>query len=199
MKKLLIATTNPAKFGEMQSAFEENGIKILGLRDFPEIKIVEETGHNFEENALLKVKGYFAQTNIPCLADDGGLMVDYLDGAPGVNSNRWLGFKATDQEIAGAILKKMEGVPSEKRTARFGGVMAFYDGNNFVKEENYVEGFIAQHPVGDIKPGFPYRSIFMVAKFGRPYSELSEEEDKEVGARQRNLQAIKPRVLELLK
>ena len=199
MKSLLIATTNLAKLGEMQSVFEGSGVKTLGLKDFSDIKLVEESGDTFLENALLKAKGYFIQTKISCLVDDGGLMVDYLDGAPGVNSNRWLGFKATDQELAGAILKKMEGVPSEKRTARFGGVMAFYDGKNFITEENYVEGFIAEHPMGDIKPGFPYRSIFIVAKFGKPYSELSEEEDKEVGARQRNLQTIKPRVLEFLK
>ena len=62
-----------------------------------------------------------------------------------------------------------------------------------------MEGVIAEHPVGDIKPDFPYRSIFIAAKFNKPYSDLSEEEDKEVGARQRNLQAIKPRALEFLK
>src|SRR3989344_6103029 len=136
--ELLIATTNPAKFSETEAVLKENGLKTYGLQDFPEIKKVEETGETFEENAVIKARGYFAQIGVPCLADDGGLIVDYLGGLPGVHSHRWLGHEADDQELAEAILKKLEGVPVEKRTARLGGVTLFYDGVHTASAENYV-------------------------------------------------------------
>lgn len=199
MKSLLIATTNPAKFEETSSILQDPDLKILGLKDFPNVKPVPETGDTFLENAFIKAKGYFEETHVPCVADDGGLAIDYLDGAPGVNSHRWLGHEATDQELAEAVLKKLKGVPREKRTARLGGFAVFYDGTHFLKEENYVEGFIAERLMGDIRPGFPYRPIFMVSKFNKPFSEITEEEDREVGARQRNFRALKPKILELLK
>lgn len=199
MKSLLIATTNPAKFEEIRAILKENGLTVLGLKDFPDIKPVPETGDTFLENAFLKVKGYFLQTGIPCVADDGGLAVDYLDGAPGAHSNRWLGREASDQELCETILKKLEGVAREKRTARLGGFAVFYDGTHFLKEENYLEGYIAERLMGEIKPGFPYRPIFIVSKFDKPFSALTDEEDREVGARQRNFRALKPKIFELLK
>lgn len=198
MKSLLIATTNPAKFEEISSILSSGGLEILGLKDFSSIQIVPETGDTFFENAFLKAKGYFEQTGLPCVADDGGLMVDYFDGAPGVNSHRWLGYEATDQELAEAILKKLEGVPLEKRAARIGGLAVFYDGEHVIKEENYVEGYIAERLMGTIKPGFPYRPIFIVSAFNKPFSMLTEEEDHAVGARQKNFRALKPKILELL-
>lgn len=199
MKSLLVATTNPSKFAEISLILQDSGLKILGLKDFSDVKIVPENGDTFLENAFLKAKGYFLQTQIPCVVDDGGLMIDYLDGAPGVHSNRWLGREASDQELYEAVLKRLEGVPRQKRTARLGGFAVFYDGEHFLKEENYIEGYIADRPTGGIKPGFPYRSIFVVSRFNKTFNELTEEEGKEVGARQKNFRALKPRVLELLK
>lgn len=199
MKSLLIATTNPSKFTETSAILKETGLTILGLKDFPEAKLVPETGDTFLENAFLKAKGYFLQTGVPCVADDGGLMIDYLDGAPGVHSHRWLGHEATDQELAETVLKKLKGVPVEKRTARLGGVVIFYDGEHILKEENYAEGYIAEHLMSEIKPGFPYRPIFIVARFNKPFSELTDEEDREVGARQKIFRVLKPKILELLK
>ncbi|MEK7074387.1 MAG: non-canonical purine NTP pyrophosphatase, partial [Patescibacteria group bacterium] len=99
MKSLLIATTNPAKFEEASFVLRSSGLNILGLKDFSTVP-VEETGAMFEENAILKAKGYFEQTKTACIADDGGLMIDYLAGAPGVHSKRWLGYEASDQELA---------------------------------------------------------------------------------------------------
>ena len=124
MKSLLIATTNLAKLGEMQSVFEGSGVKTLGLKDFSDIKLVEESGDTFLENALLKAKGYFIQTKISCLVDDGGLMVDYLDGAPGVNSNRWveaIGFDGKFNEPSASWRtckrKKFPGVSPRRRNS----------------------------------------------------------------------------------
>lgn len=199
MPRLFIATTNPSKFRESSEALSGGDLKILGLKDFPDVKPVPETGDTFLENALLKAKGYFLQTGVPCIADDGGLMVDYLDSAPGVHSHRFLGHEASDKELAEAILKKMEGVPKEKRTARIGGVMVFYDGEHTLSKENYVEGYIALRLMGEIKPGFPYRPIFIVSALNKPFSETTPEEDEKFGFRRKNLKELKPQILELLK
>lgn len=198
MRSLLIATTNPAKFEEASSVLQFSDIIIVALRDFPGIISVEETGATFEENAILKAKGYFDQTNVPCIADDGGLMIDYLDGAPGVHSKRWLGYDASDQELAQGVLDKMAGVPQEKRTARLGGFVVFWDGIHVLKQENWIEGYIAEQLMGDIKPGFPYRPLLMVPQFGKSYSNLMEEEHAQVNFRRKNLYALKPEILKFL-
>ena len=198
MRSLLIATTNPAKFEEASSMLAGSNLTILGLKDFSAITAVEETGATFEENAILKAKGYFEQTKTPCIADDGGLMIAYLDGAPGVHSKRWLGREANDEELAAAVLKKMHGVPQEKRTARLGGLIVFWDGEHLLKQENWIEGYIADHVMSEIKKGFPYRPLLMIPQFGKPYSDLTEEEHAQVNFRRKNLQILKPQILEIL-
>lgn len=199
MKKLLIATTNPSKFLEAEEVLKDDNLVILGLKDFPEIKLVPETGSTFEENAMLKARGYYEQTKTPCYADDGGLEVEYLNGAPGVNSPRWLGHEATDKELAETILKKLWGVPKERRRARLGGLAVFFDGEHFLKEENWVEGYIADKLMDEVKPGFPYRAILMIPRFGKAYGALTHEEHEEVNFRRKSLKALKPKILELLK
>ena len=198
MKSLLIATTNPAKFEESSLVLAGENLILLGLKDFPAITPVEETGATFEENAILKAKGYFEQTKTPCIADDGGLMIDYLDGAPGVHSKRWLGYDASDEELAAAVLEKMRGVSQEKRTARLGGLIVFWDGEHLLKSENWIQGYIADHLMGEIKKGFPYRPLLMIPQFGKPYSDLTQEEHDQVNFRRKNLQVLKPKILEIL-
>lgn len=199
MIKLLIATTNPGKFEEAKGVLEDSSVKILGLEDFPDIKPVSETGDTFEENAILKAKGYFSQAGVPTIADDGGLIVDALGGLPGVHSRRWLGREATDKEFALAVIEKLNGVPHEKRTARLGGFVIFFDGEHLLKSENWLEGYIAEHLEGDVKPGFPYRSILLVKKFNKLYRDLTPAEHVEENFRRKNLMALKPQILEYLK
>ena len=199
MKSLLIATTNPAKFEEASLALQLPDISLMGLKDFADIIPVEETGATFEENAILKAKGYFEQTHIPCIADDGGLMIDYLDGAPGVHSNRWLGRPASSEELAEAIIEKMHGVPQEKRAARLGGTIVFYDGMHIIKSECWLQGYIAEQLMGDMIPGFPYRSLLMIPQFGKSYGNLTESEHAQVNFRRKNLQILKPKILEMLR
>lgn len=194
--KLCIATTNPAKFEEARLALQEGHFEVFGLRDFPGIATVEETGATFEENAILKARGYFTQVGIPCIADDGGLAVEYLEGAPGVASARWLGENATDWERANAILKKMNGVPREKRKARLGGFAVFWNGTHLFKHESWVEGYIAERLMGEITRGFPYRPIFIVSQFGKSYNELTNEEYEQINFRHKNLNAL---TLEIIK
>ncbi len=192
------ATTNPAKLEEARFVLQDETLTVLGLRDFPGIQPIAETGSTFEENAVLKAKGYFAQIGIPCIGDDGGLVVDYLEGAPGVHSHRWLGYDATDQELAEAIVKKMEGVPQENRAARLGGVVAFWDGARLLKEEHWLEGYIALRVMDAVTPGFPYRPILMIPQFEKPYSALTHEEHEQVNFRRKNLKALKEKILPLL-
>lgn len=198
MKSLLIATTNQAKFEEASFVLRSSGLNILGLKDFPSILAVEEIGATFEENAILKAKGYFEQTKTPCIADDGGLMIDYLDGAPGVHSKRWLGHDASDQELAQAVLGKMQGVPRDQRGARLGGLIVFWDGEHLLKQENWIKGYIADDLMGEIKPGFPYRPLLMIPQFAKPYSDLTEAEHDQVNFRRKNLEALKPQILQIL-
>lgn len=198
MAKLLIATTNSAKFEEASAVLKTEGLEILSLKDFPNIQPVPETGSTYGNNAILKAKGYFSQTNVPCLADDSGFEVVYLGGLPGVQSHRGLGYEATDQELAGAIIHRLKGVPLKKRGARLGGFVAFWNGANLLTQENWINGYIAYKIMGEINPGFPYRVILMIPQFNKPYSALSEEEHKQVNFRRKNLNALKPKILKLL-
>ncbi len=200
MVKLLIATTNPGKFEEAKDVFDpsNDGIEILSLRDFPGIEPVPENGKSFEENAVLKAKGYYEKTGVPTIADDGGLMVDYLNGLPGVNSHRWLGHEASDEELARAVVEKLQGVPLEKRTARLGGFIAFWDGEHLLKSESWLEGYIAEKISGEIKPGLPYRSILVIPQFQKLYSDLTTDEHYEVSFRRKNLLELKSKILSAL-
>lgn len=198
MKTILIATTNPAKFEEASFVLQSSGLTILGLKDFSGFVPVEETGATFEENAILKAKGYFEQTKTSCIADDGGLMIDYLNGAPGVHSKRWLGYDASDQELAQAVIDRMQGVPKEKRTAKLGGFIIFYDGIHLFKSECWLHGYIAEILMGEIKVGFPYRALLMIPQFNKLYGDLTQEEHDQVNFRRKNLEVLKPQILEAL-
>lgn len=196
-RQLLVATTNQAKFKEAVAVLQTKGLEILGLHDFPLVKKIEETGRSFAENALLKAEGYYQQTGIPTIADDGGLMVDYLNGAPGLHSRRWFGYQMTDEELVKAVLEKLKDVPKEKRTAKLGGVIIFYDGKHLLQEENWLKGYIAEKLMIKAEVGLPYRAILMIPQFNKPYGALTEAEHEQVNFRRRTLKALKPKILQL--
>lgn len=198
MKPLLVATTNKAKLAEIMEAYRDAGIHLKSLRDYPEITPADETGQTFEENAVLKAKYYHALTGLPTLADDGGLMVDALNGAPGVNSHRWLGHSASDLELASAVIEKLHGLPREKRSARIGGYIAFWDGKTLLLSCNNIEGYITETLPTEIEPGFPYRSILVVSKFNKLYKDLTHAEHEEVNHRRHNLARLKGGILKNL-
>ena len=141
--KILIATKNPGKAGEIKE-FLGNGFELASLTDFPDSPDTEETGETFEENALLKARTYFEWSGISSVADDGGLEIDYLNGEPGVKSRRWPGYEATDEELIEMALKKLEGVPQENRTARLRTVGTYYDGKNIISRTASVEGYMGE-------------------------------------------------------
>lgn len=198
MSKLLIATTNPAKAREYREFLSDLGIEVLSLGDLGNFEIVEETGETFEENAILKAKEYFAQFQIPTLADDGGLMIDALAGEPGVKSHRWLGRLASDEELAKQALERMQGVPKERRNAILSTFVVFYDGANLLIENEAVRGYITEEYPGRMEKGFPWRAVLVVKEFGKLYQDLTPAEHEQINHRRKIIERLKPRVKEAL-
>ena len=121
MNRLLIATTNPAKLAEYRILLRQMEIDLepMSLGEAGITEVAEENGETFRDNALAKARFYFERSNLPTLADDGGLEVDALGGAPGVRSHRWLGSAAsTDRALAEEVIRRMEGVEKPRRTAQ---------------------------------------------------------------------------------
>lgn len=159
--KVLIATTNQGKVKEFRQILEPLGFEPVSLKDMGISADVEENGETFEENAHIKAAAYRKLTDMPVIADDSGLEVEFLDGAPGIYSARYAGENATDKERCEKVLEEMQGVEQPLRNARF--VCAIY----FIKDENTeycatgtLDGFIGEEPNGG--NGFGYDPIFMV-------------------------------------
>ncbi len=180
--KVLVATKNQGKAREIKE-FLGIGFELVSLADFPDAPDVEETGDTFEQNALLKARTYFEWSGLPSVADDGGLEIDFLNGEPGVKSRRWPGYEATDEELIEMALKKLEGIPKERRTARLRTVSLYYDGKQPLIRTASVEGYITEDYCGRCEKGYPFRSIFWIPKFNKLYQDLTHEEHEEINHR----------------
>lgn len=192
-KKLLIATSNKGKFREYQVIFQElwPELEILSLRDFAISENPEESGTSFEENARLKAEFYFRRFNIPTLADDGGIEIEYLGGEPGVKSRRWPGYEASDEELVRMTLEKLAGVPFEKRAAELKAAIAFVPRMGTVYTfEGVWSGFIVEerNKKATLQPGYPYRSLFFIPETGKVLGELPFEEEVRIGHRRKALE-----------
>ncbi len=188
MKRILIGTTNKGKVDELVSVFSDlkkHEIELVTLENMLKLMKPEETGTTFEENAKLKAQFYGNKTGLPAISDDGGLIIDILNGEPGVKSRRWPGHEATDQELIDYALEKLKGVPLEKRTAKLETCICFYDFDKqlFLVETEHINGWIAESPSPVITPGYPYRALFMVKQFNKYYDDLTEEEHAQVNHR----------------
>ncbi len=199
MKKLLIATGNPAKFNDYKTWMVDLGIEVLSLNDLTISHEVDETGDTFKENALKKAKEYAEISGIPTLSDDAGLEVDYLNGEPGVASRTWLGYRMTDQQMIDELLERLSGVPLEQRTAKFVAVVAlvFPDGTSF-NSRGEERGYITETVSEVLVEGYPYNSIFKSSLDAPFRSELSAEDFKKCNHRNRALLEIKKVIVEEL-
>jgi len=219
--KLLLATTNPGKVLEYREILKDLAIEIISLRDLKlENFQVEEDGKTFEENAIKKSKYFCKLTNLPTLADDGGLEIDALGGEPGVKSRRWPGYEASDEELIKMTLEKLQGLPREKRGARLrcsiaisfpgeekvhpvrdrkdkGKAQSKQISNGVHLFEGILRGFIMEKPIGII-PGFPFRSLFYLPKIGKVLGELSMEEEAKIAHRKRAMEKAMPLLKEKL-
>src|SRR2546427_5206135 len=153
MRILLLATRNLHKLEEFRAIFSDLPLRLLSLRDLQLAIDVEETGTTYAENAELKARAYAQVSNMLTLADDSGLEIDALGGAPGVQSARYLGSETSYEERFRRILEQLKGLPVEQRTARFRCAIALAEPSGYTRiVEGVVEGAIAESPRG--KNGF---------------------------------------------
>ncbi|MBI2064685.1 MAG: non-canonical purine NTP pyrophosphatase [Candidatus Yanofskybacteria bacterium] len=195
--KILIATKNPGKAREISFFLKNFGFETVSLLNFANVPEVEETGKTFEENAIMKAKAYFESLGIPTVADDSGLAIDYLNGEPGVKSRRWLGYEMTDQEMIDTALEKLKGVPIEKRTTHLIAVGVYYDGKNTVIERGSTDGYIVEEQKVKCEPGYPFRAIFWMPKFGKLYQDLTHEEHEQINHRKELYTKLADKILAL--
>ena len=181
MKRIVLATKNKGKIKEMRELLAPMNIEVLSLADFSPVDDAEENGATFAENAMLKARYYFAHTGTPCLADDSGLEVDALGGRPGVYSARYSGEDATDAANNAKVLREMEGIEKDKRTARFRCAMAFVGEGVELTTDGTCEGALLTEERG--QGGFGYDPIFYVPKFDRTLAEMSSEEKNSISHR----------------
>ena len=190
MKDLLIATTNPAKFAEYGVVLRGFGLELISLRDAGITAEAPEGAPTFAENARMKARFYFDIAGIPALADDGGLEVDALGGAPGVRSHRWLGEDSDDRTLAEEVIRRMAGVEPARRTARLRAAAALiYKEDATVREaiaEAALEGIVADRCYPEIRAGFPYRSVLYLPERECFLAEV-DEEDAAVSLSQRRI------------
>lgn len=177
--KLLIATQNKGKVREYQRLLATlPDVEVVGLGDIGLAKMdVEETGTTFEDNAILKAQTYGAASQMPTLADDSGLVVDALDGRPGVYSARYGSPELDDAGRRATLLEEMKGIPDEDRTARFVCVIAVYDPatNSAQTVRGTSEGRI-MHEDHDGGEGFGYDAIFQPVGLTKSFAQVTAEE-----------------------
>jgi XTP/dITP diphosphohydrolase len=193
VRELVAATRNPNKFAEVAAILEDTGMRVLALDEFPEAPDVEEDGETFEENASKKAEAATHATGRAAIADDSGLCVDALGGAPGVRSARYAGEEADHAANNAKLLRALEGVPDGERTARFACVIALASpGRETVLFRGECRGRITREPRGG--GGFGYDPLFYSPELGRTFAEAPPEEKNRVSHRARALAALRSRL-----
>ncbi|MCI5958962.1 MAG: XTP/dITP diphosphatase [Lachnospiraceae bacterium] len=189
MIEILFATSNAGKAKEVQAMFSDLDVDVKTLREEGIDVEIEENGQTFAENALIKAKAIAGMTDKIVLADDSGLVVDYLNGEPGIYSARYLG-EDTSYDIKNAkILERMEGVPDDQRTARFVCAMAaIMPDGEVICTEGIMEGLIGYEMKGT--NGFGYDPIFYLPEYGMTSSEITPEKKNEISHRGKALRKM---------
>ncbi len=192
MTEFIIASNNAKKIMELDRILNPLGIRAVTAKSRGiSLDDVEETGETFAENAELKARAAFERTGMPSVADDSGLSVDALGGEPGVYSARYAGEGATDEQKIAKLLKNLEGVPAQKRTAHFtSSICCIIDENTVIRAEGKCFGVIADSPRGS--GGFGYDPVFLSDDTGdgRSFAELSPEEKDRISHRGRSLREL---------
>ncbi|MGA2409632.1 MAG: non-canonical purine NTP pyrophosphatase [Candidatus Binataceae bacterium] len=197
---MLIATTNPAKLAEYRTLLRGFDLKLLSLRDARIEAEAPEDGASFTANALIKATFYFRLSALPTIADDGGLEVDALGGAPGTRSHRWLGPGIDDRTLAEEVIRRMANCEAGRRTARLRAAAALIyrdeaGGHGKLIQrvaEASFEGIIADRCYPEVRAGFPYRSVLYLPDRGRYLAELDEEEAAQLSQRKIAIDKLSP-------
>jgi XTP/dITP diphosphohydrolase len=182
-RRLLIATRNRGKLQEIKVLLEGLPLELCDLNSFPVIGSIAETGNTFAENASLKATGYAAQAVVMTLADDSGLEVEALYGAPGVLSARYAGEGASDSQRVDKLLSELEKIDAGNRAARFISVVAISDSSGTILNvsSGVCNGAIAAAPRGT--NGFGYDPIFVPTGFDKTFAELTPLEKNQISHR----------------
>ena len=190
MKKLIFATGNENKMKEIRMILGDLDYEILSMKEAGIDADIVEDGKTFEENAIIKATAISKLSGCLVLADDSGLEVDYMDKMPGIYSARWMGEDTSYSIKNKAIIDKLEGVPDEKRTARFVcAIAAAFSDGRVVTKRGTIEGIIGYEERGE--NGFGYDPIFFLPEYGKTTAELSPEEKNQISHRGRALELIK--------
>lgn len=188
--KLIAATNNLGKIKEIKSILGELGFEVISQKEAGIEIEVEENGATFKENALLKAMAVYNITHTPVIADDSGLCVDYLNGAPGIYSARYAGENATDSNRIEKLLTQLSDVEYEKRDAHFTSAVAFVmNESEYYCTEGNVFGKILTAPEGD--GGFGYDPIFYCTELEKTFGNASPEEKNRISHRFRALMQMK--------
>jgi XTP/dITP diphosphohydrolase len=187
--RLLVATTNTGKLREIRSLLVGVDVELVTLRDLPAIDEPEETGLTFEDNARLKALYYSGRSGMATVAEDSGLVIDSLDGEPGVCSARFLRPDATYPERFAEIFRRLSGPPEKNRAARFVCALSVADRGHIIYEaRGIVEGEIAREPRGTA--GFGYDPIFYYPPYGSTLAEVGEDAKLAVAHRGQAFRAL---------
>ena len=194
--KIVLATHNHDKEIELQHSLRGLDIDIFLLSEYPDIGEIEETGTTLLENSLLKARTVHDRTGLPAIADDTGLEIDVLDGAPGVYSARFAGLNPTYEDNVNKLLSVMENVPDDMRSARFRTVISFVDENQELWTEGFIDGKITESPRGNM--GFGYDPVFYVPRLEKTFAELSTDEKNKISHRGIALQKLRKILVNVL-
>lgn len=185
--KILIGSNNKKKFNELKSLIDNSNLLDIELKSPEDYNLesleIEENGSDFFENSLIKAKTFFELTNTPTLSDDSGLIVECLGGEPGLNSARYAGENATDDENIDFLfnkIRKLETIPNQLN-AKFVTTICFFDGTQTYYFEGFIEGHLIQEKRGD--GGFGYDPIFVPNGYNQTFAELGNEIKHEISHR----------------
>jgi XTP/dITP diphosphohydrolase len=181
IQAIVLATHNRDKREELQEALSEFMVEILSLNDFPFIGEIEEVGQTLLENSMIKAKTVHNLTQLPAIADDTGLEVEALNGAPGIYAARYAGEDVTYEDNVNKLLAEMENIPLENRKAQFRTVISFVDKDRELWTEGTIKGIIGESAKG--QNGFGYDPVFFVPELEKTFSELSIGEKNKISHR----------------
>ena len=202
MKTLLIATKNQGKLKEISQFLSDLQVKVLlSLSDIGIEDEFEEKGKTYKENSQNKAIFYAAKSGLSTIADDGGIEIDALGGAPGIKSRRWLGWQASDEELVEHMKKIAKELPKNNRKAYFRTIVSLALPNGKVWSSfGEVEGEISEKPHLKLIKGYPYRSFFYLPKIKKFYheSDLSDKEQKLYNHRYKAIQKLIPIIKKVL-
>lgn len=179
--KIILATHNQNKYAEMKLLMNKISVELISLNQFPEIGEIIEDGSTLLENAFIKARTVNEITKLPTIADDTGLEVDALDGAPGIVSARYAGENCSYLDNVQKLLDEMKNIPKKFRSANFRTSIVFVDGIKELNSEGVVKGLITDVMKGTA--GFGYDSVFYVPNMKKTYAEMNIEQKNNISHR----------------